>query len=33
MLLDLLAMLGFAFGLGVLVGIPIGIAAQRSAQQ
>lgn len=33
MLLELLAILGFTFGLGVLVGIPIGIAAQRSAQQ
>lgn len=33
MLLELLAILGFVFGLGVLVGIPIGIAAQRSAQQ
>lgn len=33
MLLDLLALLGFTFAFGVIVGIPIGIAAQRSTQR
>ena len=33
MLLDLIALLDFCFGFGVIVGIPIGIAAQRNAQR